>query len=168
MKRFRVILISLVVLFSIIMIFSMLIPANTRVSRAINIKTHRDSLKQALLDIKQWVKWHPNLKNFSDSNPVTYSADGEKNWLKYNGFTMQVTPAGDTAIDVDMTNREGKKLHSAIKLVNLNRDTCVVNWYAQFHSSWYPWEKFRSMFFDQLYGPSLDSNLLKLKQYAEK
>lgn len=168
MKKFRVILISLFVLFSVIMIFSMLIPADTRVSRAINIRGNRDSLKYTLLDLKQWPKWHPNLKTGNDSNPVTYSSAGERPWLKYNGFTMHVSAATDSTINVDMTNREGKQLHSIVQLVNLNRDTCVVNWYATFHSGWYPWEKFRSMFYDQLYGPSLDSNLVKFRHYTER
>jgi hypothetical protein len=164
MKKLKIILISLFILFSVIMIFALLIPADTRVSRAINIRANRDTLKTILLDLKQWPKWHPNLKTGNDSNPVTFSG----NALKFNGFTMEVTPATDSSIHVDLTNREGKKLQSVIQMNNLNRDTVAVNWYALFHSDWYPWEKFRSMFYDQLYGPSLDSNLVKFRNFTER
>ncbi|MBL7726189.1 MAG: SRPBCC family protein [Dinghuibacter sp.] len=164
MRTFRVILISLLALFGVVMIFAMLIPADTRVSRAVSIKAQRDSVKNVLLNLQQWPLWHPNLKRANDSNPIVYAG----NALKFNGFTMQVEPTTDSTVRVNMTNREGEQLHSTIQLVNLNADTCVVNWYADFHSKWYPWEKFRSMFFDQLYGPSLDSNLVRLKQFTEK
>lgn len=168
MKRLRIVILALLVLFSIMMIFAALIPAETRVSRAINIRGNRDSLRQSLLDLKQWPRWHPGLKTGNDSNPVTFSPAGEAPWLKYNGFTMQVSSASDSGINVDITNREGKKQHSVIQVISMNRDTCAVNWYALFHSKWYPWEKFKSMFYDQLYGPSLDSNLVKFRGYAEK
>lgn len=164
MKTFRVILGSLLALFGVVMIFAMLIPADTKVSRAINIKAERDSIKNILLNLEKWPLWHPNMKMASDTNPVVFSG----NALKFNGFTMGVVPATDSTVQVNMTNREGKQLHSTIKLVNLGTGNCVVNWYAEFHSNWYPWEKFRSMFFDQLYGPSLDSNLVKLRQFAER
>lgn len=166
MKRFRIVIIALLVLFAVIMIFASLIPAETRVSRAINIRGNRDSMRQSLLNLKQWPLWHPNLKNVSDSNPITYSPNGQT--LLYNGFTMQVSPESDTSINVEIANREGKKMNSTIRIIKMGGDTCAVNWYALFHSRWYPWEKFRSMFYDQMHGPSLDSNLLKFKGYIEK
>lgn len=168
MKKFRIILITLLVIFGVIMIFSSLIPADTRVSRAINIKGKRDSLKQSLLDLRQWPGWHPSLKAGNDSNPVTFAPAGEKPALKFNGFTMYVTAASDSSINVDMINREGNHLPSVIQLIQMRGDTCAVNWYVSFHSNWYPWNKFKSMFNDQLYGPSLDSNLVKFKGYMEK
>lgn len=166
MKRFRIVIIALVVLFSVVMIFASLIPAETRVSRAINIRGNRDSMKHSLLDLRQWPLWHPNLKNRNDSNPVTFSAAGDT--LLYNGFTVQVSPESDSSVNVDMTNREGNKMRSTINIIKMHGDTCAVNWYVLFHSKWYPWEKFRSMFYDQMHGPSLDSNLLKFKGYIEK
>jgi hypothetical protein len=64
-------------------------------------------------------------------------------------------------------NPRGEILPNTI-IVYDYKDSCIVNWYCTMKVKWYPWDKFRSIFFDNIIGSVLDSNLTALKVFVEK
>jgi hypothetical protein len=43
-----------------------------------------------------------------------------------------------------------------------------VQWQYQLNYKWYPWQKFKAIFADNIYGSALDSALISLKSFVEK
>jgi hypothetical protein len=168
MKRIKILLLSVLVLSGIILIFSALIPSKTKVSRTTSVVARRDSIMEQLTNVENWTYWHPQLNSDSARRLVTYTPvrSGAKTWLSYNNFKMELAAVTDSTIDIVMTNVEGQTLPSTIQVIAV-KDSCIINWYASFKVKWYPWEKFRSIFFDNMYGPSLEKNLVAFKKYME-
>jgi len=42
-----------------------------------------------------------------------------------------------------------------------------VQWWMDFKLRWYPWEKFSSLFFENIYGAQMEKGLDNLKRLAE-
>jgi hypothetical protein len=169
MKKLKVLLLSVLVLGAVVMIFSLLIPANSRVSRTVSVKSQRDSIMKSLLNLENWSQWHPQLKSDSARRLIQYGAvrSGPNASLSYNKFTMTLTGVTDSSLKISMVNPAGEQLPTQIDVFNLG-DSCAVNWFASFHAKWYPWEKFRNIFYDNIHGPSLEANLKGLKAFLER
>jgi hypothetical protein len=46
-------------------------------------------------------------------------------------------------------------------------DSVTLQWYMDFHNKWYPWEKFRSLFYEKTYGSMMETGLKNLKTELE-
>jgi hypothetical protein len=45
-----------------------------------------------------------------------------------------------------------------------NSDSLALQWYMDFKLSWYPWEKFSSLFYEKTYGAMMERGLYNLKK----
>jgi hypothetical protein len=163
MRKIKVIILSLVILSVLVLLFSLLIPTHSKVSRAINIVGTRDSLRNELLQLKKWVNWHPFLK----ARPIDSIRFSSANQLEVDHYAFSITGNTDSTIQFLAQNPRGEQMPSTIAIYNYG-DSCIVNWYSSITVKWYPWEKFKTIFYDNMYGPALDSNLIALKYYIEK
>lgn len=48
------------------------------------------------------------------------------------------------------------------------QDSATLQWYMDFHLSWYPWQKFGSLFYENNYGRMMEQGLYNLKREVEK
>jgi hypothetical protein len=164
MRQIKVIALSLVILSVLITCFSLLIPGNSRISRAITIKKPGSQIIPELASLNHWVRWHPFLKKISGSNPIQYSNDNKQ--LLVNQYDFKILDQTDSSIRFLSVSPNGEKMNSTVSIYSFG-DSTAVNWYNETHVNWYPWEKFKTIFYDNIYGPSLDSNLVAFKYYME-
>jgi hypothetical protein len=170
MKRIKILFISIVVLSAILIGFAALIPATTKVSRTTSIVAHRDSILQQITNVENWSRWHPQLNNDSVRRLIQYSAQrsGANAWLIAGQTRMEVISMAEGSVSINISNAKGEAIPSVINVIPVrNTDSCIVNWQSQFTSKWYPWERFRSIFIDNMLGPALEANLKSLKAYME-
>jgi hypothetical protein len=163
MRHIKILVIAISFLSALIFLFSLLIPSQAKVSRAININQTRDSVKKELLQLNHWVLWHPDVKRNSQNNNLSTT----NNEITIGTYKMKVDNVNDSMIYLNTHNANGVAMATTIALYKAN-DSCIVNWYHTIPVKWYPWEKFRSIFYDNILGPTIDSTLFAFKQYIEK
>ena len=49
-----------------------------------------------------------------------------------------------------------------------NLDPATLQWFMDFKTSWYPWEKFASLFYENNYGAMMEQGLVNIKKEVEK
>jgi hypothetical protein len=163
MRHIKIIFVAGLLLFCLIFLFSLLIPSQAKVSRATNINQSIDSVKMALLQLDAWVLWHPDIKK----NKTNMSFNKEDNQIDIGTYKMKIENSNDSTIFLQTKGAKGAPMQTTIALYKV-QDSCIVNWYHTIPVKWYPWEKFRSIFYDNILGPTIDSTLFAFKQYIEK
>ena len=164
MRQVKIILLSLAILSGIIILFAAAIPSTAKVSKAININASRTAIVHTLSNLHTWKYWYPYLTK-TDSSTILINQTGKN--LQLNNFYFKVTSATDSSVQFEASIDQKNAMESVVNVYTIG-DSCIVNWYSTIHVQWYPWEKFRTLFFENIHGPSLDSNLVALKQYIEK
>jgi hypothetical protein len=165
MRQIKVIFLSLCILSILVILFSLLIPAHTKLSRAITIRKKMPDVKMELMQLQNWNHWNTGITEKIALDSMQYNAATKS--LLVKGFSVRITAETDSSIHYVMQKGTGEILESEVNLWN-HQDSCTVNWMFHFRSKWYPWQKFRAIFIDNMYGPSLDSNLTALKKYIER
>lgn len=150
--------ISLVFLFSIITLFSLLIPSHVRISRAIDFTEGGDKVLSLVADKDKWPLWHPAYEPTNDSLQAQWQQ--QTNWKK----RIQ----NDSLIVVELLSKNKKPIINGWQLYrHANTNTLTLQWYMDFQLSWYPWQKFSSLFFEPTYGTMMEKGLSNLKAKAE-
>ncbi len=161
MRQVKVIVLSTLILFSLILLFSLMIPSHSKVSRAINVVGKKDVLLNELNQLQNWKNWHPLLKNKKLDSTLN------NNEININNAKFKISSTTDSSINFIAKNKEGEEMTSTILILDF-KDSCIVNWFSTIDVNWYPWEKFRTIFFDNILGPTLDSSLVSFKNYMEQ
>ncbi len=165
MRQIKVISLSLIILSTVVLLFSLLIPNHSKVSRAITINKPKAAIKTELAQLPNWKQWHPFLK-INNSKVATVNTISDTA-IQINNYTFSLISATDSSLQFLAKNPNGETMPSTINLYAVG-DSCIVNWYSSVTVNWYPWEKLRTIFYDNIYGPALDSNLVSFKRYMEK
>jgi hypothetical protein len=163
MRQLKVIVLSVLILCSLIMLFSLLIPSHNKVSRAINVVAKKEVLLHELSQLQNWKNWHPLLKN---KNIDSIFINNNYKEINISNTNFKISSTTDSSVNFAAKNINGEEMHSTIQILDF-KDSCIVNWYSTMDVKWYPWEKFRTIFFDNMIGPSLDSSLASFKNYME-
>jgi hypothetical protein len=155
-------LISIVGLFIVIFLISLLIPAQVRISRAVNISAPKDSIVYYLADLRQWKQW----------NQLTSSPDMTNPYYSDNAFTSDRLQVHRLIVQADTITtvwrqEAGREIASGFTLYTAG-NTSVVQWYFDFRLKWYPWEKISSIIFDKQLGPPMEQSLAALKKALER
>ena len=67
-----------------------------------------------------------------------------------------------------MVTDNGRPIISVLKVIRHQEgDSSTLQWYMDFKLRWYPWEKFKSLFFENIYGFQMERGLENLKQLSE-
>jgi len=168
MRIIKLLFISFVVLFGVLTALSLLFPSRLHISRAINIAAPREKICAAVDDLQRWNEWNAFLR----ATPLTgkiYSspASGKGAFLHSDQLTLEIMTAAPDSVAVDWRLSNGKHFKGGYNILQNGGDSIAVQSWFDFHFRWYPWEKFSSLFFENIYGAEMEKGLDKLKQLVE-
>lgn len=152
MRLIKLALFSFVFIFLVVTAISLLIPSHIRISKATNVLASRDSIFSLIKNENNWHRWHPIYK---DSAAV-------KEWQAADKKVLANT---DSTFVLEMKKPDRKSFVTGWQLYHYpHTDSLTIQWYMDFKLSWYPWEKFSSMFYENTYGLMMEQGLSNLKQ----
>jgi len=149
MRIIKLGLISFIVIFLIITLISLLFPSQIRVSRATNLPNKRDSIFALLNDEKSW---HPAYLDSASS-------------LQMGQLKKTIVEQTDSTLVYTLQQSDRKRVNNGWKIYGTSSsDSLTLQWYLDFKLSWYPWEKFSSLFYERTYGTMMEQGLVNLKK----
>jgi hypothetical protein len=157
MRIIKLALISFVFLFGIITLISLFIPSHIRLSKIIFIKSDKDSIFSLIRNKDEWYRWHPYFVNSADAQQTLGT------------FATQVVLENDSLLKMEWSHSNKKTIKTSWQLhTEPGKEYGTLQWYIDFHLSWYPWQKFGSLFYEGNYGRMMEQGLFNLKQEVEK
>lgn len=164
MRLVKLALLSFIFLFLLVTGISLFIPSKVRISKAVNMHTEFDSVYLEVSTIKNWRNWHPALKDIGDDEFV-YLQDGS---MKVKNDQLMIIQKNKQEVIAEFRNKGGNPLVSGMKFITHPQvDSLTIQWYMEFKLRWYPWEKFRSLFYENIYGVQMEQGLSNLKQLMD-
>lgn len=150
MRIIKLAFISFIIIFIIITLISFLFPSHIRISRATNVPNKRDSIFSLL---KNESGWHPAYLDSSTASKMQK--------IKRTNFE-----ATDSTYAYQL-EQDGKKpfVNGWQIYGEPSSDSLTLQWYMDFNLSWYPWEKFSSLFYEKTYGAMMEKGLHNLKKH---
>lgn len=164
MRFIKLALLSFIFLFLLVTGISMLIPSHVRISKAVNMQADIDSLYREVSIINNWRNWHPALKNLPADEFIFLKNGG----MNVKDDYLKIIQLKSDEIIAEINKGEGRPIISGMKITSHTQtDSLTVQWYIDFRLRWYPWEKFRSLFYENIYGIQMEQGLANLKQLME-
>jgi hypothetical protein len=150
MRLVKLAFLSFFFIFLVVTVISLLIPSRVRISKAVNLNARPDSIFSLIKDENRWSQWHPAYMDSSGQwktirNRVIENTD--------SSYLLELQQAGRKAVT------SGWVLHRYAY-----SDSLTLQWYMDFKLSWYPWEKFSSMFYEKTYGIMMEQGLSNLRR----
>jgi len=72
-------------------------------------------------------------------------------------------------IITQIKNQGGRPMTNGIKIIHHSQsDSLTLQWYMDFSLRWYPWEKFKSLFYENVYGVQMEQGLANLKELLKE
>ena len=156
MRLIKLALISVLILFGILTGISLIIPSHIRLTKVITIRPEKDSIFSLVKNKGEWVRWHPSFIN------------GEQNEM-LSRITVKVVSENDSLLSMQWRQGGKKTLNMGWQLMRSNNiDPATLQWFMDFTTSWYPWEKFGSLFYENNYGAMMEQGLVNIKKEVEK
>jgi hypothetical protein len=148
MRFIKLPLISLIVFAILFTFISFLFPSHVHISRALDMKTEKNTVREAILRTSTWL----------------YGKDSTiKDW------TFLLERKTDSSIDGKLFRANHFIAACGWNILPSHLPNGVaVQWHLDFHLSWYPWEKFSSLLLDKNYGPFMENALTRLKNQLER
>jgi hypothetical protein len=162
MRLIKLGLISIVVLFLLATAIGLLFPSTVVVSRAIDIKSNKESIFKYVNDLRNWKDWVEGM-----NNPTVKIIDSTNAIL--GNTKVKIVALTDSTVLSEWTSESAAIQLSTIRLINNDHQKLtVVQWQFVQEVKWYPWERFSSMMNDRIIGTLLEKNLNSLKKIAEQ
>lgn len=159
-------IISFILFFCLITLISLFIPSRIRISKAINIATHTDSILNPVRDIEEWKKWYPGF----DTIPVIplEGKEGQIIKAKVPGAEIILNEYNDSIVNASfIADRKRPVQQTWRRITYPAADSVTLHWYTEFKLRWYPWEKFSSLMFEGRYGTQMEKGLENLKNLLQ-
>ena len=154
MRIIKLAILSFVLLFIVLTGITLLIPSNISLSKVINIKASKDSIFYLIKNKDQWPKWHPS---FGSNNPDAVT--------KLQQVKTTVVSENDSLLLMQWQVGNIKPLNNGWQLHNTGtEDDYTLQWFINFHSNWYPWQKLKTLFYENNYGKMMEQGLENIKQ----
>ena len=151
MKFIKLAFISFVLLFGLLTAISLLIPSTVRISKAIDLRAPKDSVRSLLTDTAQWRVWHPAYQNNQKQQA-----------------SIQITSVTDNGVTATISSPGKNSLINGWQFYHHgDRESYTLQWYIDFKLRWYPWEKFGSLFYEATYGKMLETGLSNIKKHVQ-
>jgi len=161
MRLIKLAIISFFFLFGVITLISLLIPSQVRISKAIDLTSDGVNVLDLVGDKEKWPLWHPAYEPTNDS---IYNS-----WLEHTSW-KKITQ-NDSVVIVELQPEGKNPIINGWKLYRHNHSTSTtpetLQWYMDFKLSWYPWQKFSSLFYEGTYGKMMEKGLNNLKEHAQ-
>lgn len=156
MRLIKLALISVIILFGILTGISLFIPSQIRLTKFITVRPERDSIFSLIKNKNEWVRWHPSFINGAQNEMLAK-------------ITVKVISENDSLLIMQWQQQGKKNLNSGWQLMRSNSlEPATLQWFMDFKTSWYPWEKFGSLFYENNYGAMMEQGLLNIKKEVEK
>ncbi len=170
MRILKLALISFIILFLLITGISLFIPSHIRISKAINVYANKPAVMTQISNAANWKNWYPGL----DSTKPLY-VNGKMKGIIFNQSDaknpvyIKIDKESENEITAQYVNKKRRPVINGWKIISYPAvDSLTVQWYMDFRLPWYPWEKFRSLLFEKLYGSRMEQGLANLKALVEK
>jgi len=164
MRVIKLAILSFISLFLLVTIISLFIPGHIRISKAANIAADDKVVYTYIEDILQWKQWHPALKNIPDNEFHVLKDSG----VSIRGTTISIVERKNEELVTEMSTVNGRPVISGFKIIRHQQgDSATLQWYMDFKLRWYPWEKFKSLFYENIYGVQMEQGLSNLKELSE-
>lgn len=161
MKIIKLAIISFIVLFLLLTALSSLLPGTIRISRAINIQATQQQVMAKLTDLKSWPSWNEYAKAMTHPAITADSIHSAE-------LSIAIRSIHPASLETTwLQQRNGKTFPGVFNLIQGGQVT-TVQWYFDFHFSWYPWEKLSSITYDKQIGPQMEQSLENLKNGLEQ
>ena len=156
MRLLKLAFISVIILFAIVTGISLFIPSQIRLAKVITISPEKDSIFYLIKNKEQWPRWHPSFLNGANRDMLFK-------------ITAKVISEKDSILVMQWDQPDRKTLAMGWQLNRSNNiDPATFQWFMDFKTSWYPWEKFASLFYENNYGAMMEQGLLNIKKEIEK
>ena len=163
MRIIKLAILSFIFLFLLVTIISLFIPGNIRISKATNIAADDKIVYAYVEDLSKWKQWHPSLKNISE-NEFHVLKDSS---ISIRGTTISIVERKNEELVTEMSTENGRPIISGFKIIRHQQgDSATLQWYMDFKLRWYPWEKFKSLFYENIYGAQMEQGLSNLKELS--
>ena len=163
MRLIKLAILSFIFLFLLVTIISLFIPSNIRISKATNIAADDILIDTNIKNLSNWKNWHPSLKVIAE-NEINVLNDTS---VKIKGTTIVIIQRKNDELTTRMAADEGQPVVSGFKTISHQQgDSATLQWYMDFKLRWYPWEKFRSLFYENIYGVQMEQGLHNLKELS--
>ncbi len=165
MKFLKLALLSFIVFSLLITAISFFIPSKIRLSKVVEINCADSLLMKEISNPENWKNWLPGIET------AHYNYDNGK----VNGYILNESKQQFLLLKIVRTNEVvskfelGKKsIISGWKIIPVNKTNATgIQWYMNFELGWLPWEKFISLFYENIYGTQMQNGLGKLKLLLE-
>ena len=111
-----------------------------------------------------WKKWYPGAGSMN-----LLLVDGKIKGIEtHSGQGLMITTVNDSTVLAINTRSNSKRGETGWNFFPGRNNGVTVQWYMDFHLSWYPWEKFSGLLLEKRYGPVMEKGLDNLKALLEK
>ena len=163
MRLIKLAILSFIFLFLLVTIISLFILSNIRISKATNIAADDKLIDTNIKNLTNWKNWHPSLKGIAEHEIHVLNDTS----LKIKGTTIVITQRKNDELTTRMAADDGQPVVSGFKTISHQQgDSATLQWYMDFKLRWYPWEKFRSLFYENIYGVQMEQGLNNLKELS--
>ncbi len=169
MRLIRFGLISFIFLFLLITGISLFIPSHVIMSKAINIKSGKDSVMAQISNAANWKNWQPGM----DTSKLLYIAGEVKGVIlddkdPQHPVCIKIDKIEPDQVTAQFITKKMKPVVIGWKAISYpNNDSVTVQWYMDFHLRWYPWEKFGSLVLEKSHGARMEQGLTNLKKLLQ-
>ena len=149
MRIIKLGILSFAFLFLLITLISFLFPSQIRLSRAANLPNEKAQIFSLL---KNEQAWHPAYRDSASAKTM-------------NAMKRKIISQTDSTLIIQLRQEGRKPVVSGWQVYGTPRsDSLTLQWYMDFTLSWYPWEKFSSLFYEGTYGRMMERGLANLKE----
>ena len=168
MRVIKLAILSSIFLFLLVTTISLFIPSHIRISRATDINSTRLEVMSVISDPLEWKEWYPG----ADSLDILYIEGKPKGiLLDSSGMVgLSIFSSNDSLVTVGEVGKTAtQRMEMGWKVISGggNENNVITQWYMDFKLRWYPWEKFKSLFFENIYGAHMEQGLANLKEFSE-
>lgn len=163
MRVIKLAILSFIFLFLLVTVISLFIPSHVRISKATNLPADDTTAAANINDLTKWRNWHPGLMNVPQ-NEISNIDNG----IKVKGNTIVITDRKQDELITEMKANDGRPVISGFKTIRHLGDSSTLQWYMDFKLRWYPWEKFRALFYENIYGVQMEQGLHNLKELSNQ
>ena len=154
MRILKLAILSFVFLFIVLTGITLLIPADIRLSKVVSIQAPKDSIFNLIKNKEEWPRWHPSFPN--------------RNEVNLTNVKTTVLSESDSLLVMQWQAGNSKPINNHWQLHRMGEgNDFTLQWFINFHSAWYPWQKLKSLFYENNYGKMMEQGLKNIKEEAE-
>ena len=154
-RLFKLAFISIIILFIIATGISLMIPSHIRISKAINIKSERDSVLSLIRDQHKWSTWYPAFMQMESNKQI-------------QPVKVTMLQQNDSEVVARLQQVDKRPFINGWTVYeHATADSLTLQWYMDFKLAWYPWQKFGSLFYENLYGTMMQQGLENIRNIEQ-